>query len=311
MTADRAAKIYFIGVTTRQSSIMRIFPKWSDILGLDAQILGWDVPIHAPPAAYRRIVQHIKDDPGSMGALVTTHKIDLLHACRDMFDELDPYARICDEVSCIAKVDGRLKGFAKDPISSCLTLGHFVPAGYWRAGDRDVLCLGAGGAAIAISVCLGEQSRVRGCPRRFILADILPERLNAIRKIHHKLDTAIQFDYHLTQNAAANDACLRDLPEGSMVINATGLGKDRPGSPLTDGAHFPQNGLVWELNYRGERKFMRQAKAQARARRLTIEDGWVYFLHGWTQAIAEIFQIELTSEAFNQLDEAAATLRPA
>ena len=45
------------------------------------------------------IVQHIKDDPLSMGALVTTHKIDLLHACRDLFDYLDPYAEICDEIS--------------------------------------------------------------------------------------------------------------------------------------------------------------------------------------------------------------------
>ena len=41
------------------------------------------------------------------------------------------------------------------------------------------------------------------------------------------------------------------LPAGSLVINATGLGKDRPGSPLTDHCKFPENGLVWELNYRG------------------------------------------------------------
>lgn len=306
----QTAKIYFIGVTTQQSSIMNVFPKWSDILGLDAQILGQDVPLQAPPAAYRQIVQQIKADPRSMGALVTTHKIDLLHACYDMFDDLDPYARICGEVSCIAKSNGRLKGFAKDPISSGLALDHFVPAGYWQAGEYDVLCLGAGGAAIAISVCLAQQSKTHGCPRRLILVDISSERLDAIRKILDPLNAAIQFDYHLTPTAAANDALMRDLPAGSMVINATGLGKDRPGSPVTDAVHFPQNGLVWELNYRGERKFMRQAQAQARARQLTIEDGWVYFLHGWTQVIAEIFQIQLTSDLFTQLDEAAATLRP-
>lgn len=28
---------YFIGVTTEQSSIMRVFPKWAELLGLDAQ----------------------------------------------------------------------------------------------------------------------------------------------------------------------------------------------------------------------------------------------------------------------------------
>lgn len=311
MKADsRAPKIYFIGVTTQESSIMNIFPKWSELLGLDAQILGRDVPIQSSPAVYRRIVRQIREDPRLMGALVTTHKIDLLRACHDLFDELDSYARICDEVSCIAKVDGRLKGFAKDPISSGLALEHVVPVGHWQAGERDVLCLGSGGAAIAISVFLAEQSKIRGSPRRLILTDILTERLDAIRKIIDKLDAPIQFEYHLTRNAAENDALMRNLPDGSMVINATGLGKDRPGSPLTDGADFPQNGLVWELNYRGERKFMQQAQAQARERRLTVEDGWVYFLHGWTQAIAEIFQIQLIDETFHRLDEAAGSLRP-
>ena len=306
-----AAKLYFIGVTTRQSSIMKVFPKWADILGLDAQILGWDVPIHAPAAVYRRLVQHIQDDPQTAGALVTTHKIDLFRACREHFDELDRYAHICHEVSCIAKVEGRLKGFAKDPISSALALDHFVPAGHWQAGERDVLCLGAGGAATAISVCLSEGPQAGGHPRKIILTDVLPQRLTAISEILRKLDTGIQFDAVLAQETSRNDACLRDLPDGSLVINATGLGKDRPGSPLTDAAQFPQNGLVWELNYRGERKFMQQAQAQAQSRHLTIEDGWAYFLHGWTQAIAEIFQIQLTDEIFQQLDEAAAALRPA
>ena len=305
------AKLYFIGVTTRQSSIMKVFPKWADILGLDAQILGWDVPIRAPAAAYRRLVQHIQDDPQTVGALVTTHKIDLFRACRERFDELDRYAHICHEVSCIAKVEGRLKGFAKDPISSALALDHFVPAGHWQTGERDVLCLGAGGAATAISVCLSEGPQAGGHPRRIILTDVLPQRLAAISEILRKLDTGIQFDAVLAQESSRNDACLRDLPAGSLVINATGLGKDRPGSPLTDAAQFPQNGLVWELNYRGERKFMQQAQAQAQSHHLTIEDGWAYFLHGWTQAIAEIFQIQLTDEIFQQLDEAAAALRPA
>lgn len=298
---------YFIGVTTSQSSSMKVFPKWSDILGLGAQVVGYDAPIHAPAEIYRAIVQHIKDDPLSMGALVTTHKIDLLHACRDLFDYLDPYAEICDEISCIAKVDGKLQGYAKDPISSGLTIDHFVPDGHWETTGADVLCLGAGGAAIAISVYLAEQSKTGDYPNRFILADIAQERLDLIQEIHHKLDTSIQFEYHLTQTASDNDSLMAQLPRGSMVINATGLGKDRPGSPITDAGLFPSNGLVWELNYRGERDFMHQAQKQATTRNLTIEDGWVYFLHGWTQVMAEVFQIDLTPDIFNQLDKAAST----
>jgi hypothetical protein len=105
--------LYFVGVTTTQSSIMRVFPKWSDALGLGADIAGYDAAIHAPAEAYRAIVQHIKDDPLSMGALVTTHKIDLLDASRDMFDYLDPYAQLCGEISCISKREGRLEGYAR------------------------------------------------------------------------------------------------------------------------------------------------------------------------------------------------------
>ncbi|MEA4897145.1 MAG: shikimate dehydrogenase, partial [Christensenellaceae bacterium] len=81
--------MYFIGVTTGQSSIMRVFPKWAEALGLDARIVGIDIAIHAPAEDYRAVVSFIKGDPLSLGALVTTHKIDLYAACRDMFDYLD------------------------------------------------------------------------------------------------------------------------------------------------------------------------------------------------------------------------------
>lgn len=301
----------FVGISTGQSSIMKIFPEWAKILGLNANILGRDIPLNAPPASYRRIVKDMRADPAVRGALVTAHKIDLLQACRDLFDYFDPHARICDEVSCIAKVDGLLHGFAKDTTSSGTALDRFVPPDHWQGGRRDVLCLGAGGAATAISVCLAERSRNAAHPRRFLLVDIVPGRLDAIRRIHDKLDTAIQFDYYLQGDAAENDALMRQLPQGSLVINATGMGKDRPGSPISDMARFPVNGLIWELNYRGERRFLQQAEAQAEARHLTIEDGWHYFLHGWTQVIAEVFQVEVSDEAFERLQAAAAAHRPA
>ena len=290
---------------------MKIFPEWAKILGLKAKLLGCDIPLNAPVANYRRMVREIRSDPSVRGALVTAHKLDLLGACRDLFDFLDPHAWICDEVSCIAKVGGLLKGFAKDTISSGMALDHFVPPDHWEGGRSDVLCLGAGGAATAISVCMAERSRIAAHPRRFLLVDIVPQRLDAIRRIHDKLDTAIQFDYYLQSDAVENDALMNQLPAGSLVINATGMGKDRPGSPITDAARFPQDGLVWELNYRGERQFIRQAETQAEERDLTIEDGWNYFLHGWAQVIAEVFQIELSDEVFEQLGAAAATHRPA
>lgn len=303
----RKSKFVFVGVSTGGSSIMKIFPRWAALLGLDAEIVGCDLPLRSPKATYRRILRQLRDNSTVVGALVTAHKIDLLAASRDLFDELDSQAILCDELSCILKRGGRLLGFAKDPLSSILALGGFVPRGHWIGGERDVLCLGAGGAAVAISV--GMAQRAGGHPRRFILADILPERLESIRRIHGKLDTSIQFEYHLSRNAGGNDALLAELPAGSLVINATGLGKDKPGSPLSTDALFPRRGLIWELNYRGRRDFMRQAQAQAEARNLTVEDGWNYFLHGWAEAVAEVFQLDIDEESFAQLRKAAAASR--
>ena len=76
--------IYFIGVTTGKSSIMKVFPRWAKALNLkDAVIKGIDFKPHSDPAAYREAVQFIKDDPLSLGALVTTHKIDVYNMAQE------------------------------------------------------------------------------------------------------------------------------------------------------------------------------------------------------------------------------------
>lgn len=302
--------LYFVGVTTGKSSIMKVFPKWSDILGIGAQIKGYDAPIHADAPIYEAIVRHIKEDPLSMGALVTTHKIDLLTATRPMFDYLDPHAELCGEISCISKLGGQLRGHAKDPITSGLSWDAFVPKNHWGDTGGHVLCLGAGGSAVAISTYVAGLPEKADRPAKFITVNRSQPRLDALRAIHEKIDSDIEWEYILNNDPRVNDKLMAALPSGSMVINATGMGKDRPGSPLTDDGIWPQDGLVWELNYRGELDFMHQAARQAEGRNLTIEDGWIYFLHGWSQVIAEVFHIDLTPELFAQLDEAASELRP-
>ena len=305
LAACRTPTLYFIGVSTLQSSIMQVFPQWATVLGLDATIMGYDAPLGASPEIYRAIVEHIKHDPLARGALVTTHKIDLLNATHDLFDQLDPYAQQCGEVSCIAKHGDELWGFAKDPISSALSWAHFVPPTY----RPTVLCLGAGGAAMAISLATATFPPAYR-PIRFIAVDINPSRLDHLREVHQPLETDVQFEYLLNDDTLANDALVHTLPERAVIINATGMGKDRPGSPLTDTVQFPIGGIVWELNYRGERPFLQQARAQEGNRQLIVEDGWVYFLHGWTQVIAEVFQFELDANRMKQFDQVASVLRP-
>ena len=294
LTPATVPTMYFIGVSTMQSSIMRIFPNWAEHLGLaGAQLKGIDFPLQSEPASYRTVVEFIKNDPLSAGALVTTHKIDLFRACRDLFVQVDEFGTLLEEASGISKVDGRLVAHAKDPISSGLALDSFVPANHWKASSAEVFVIGAGGAAIAITWHLMRTGDPENRPTRLVVTDRNPERLAEIRRIHSGFQSAIPVDYVRVATAEQNDDILERIKPGSLVINATGLGKDAPGSPLTDAATFPEKGIIWELNYRGNLVFLGQAEMQQQTRELRIEDGWVYFIHGWTRVIAEVFHREI------------------
>jgi shikimate 5-dehydrogenase len=239
----------FIGVTTGQSAATRLFPAWARELGLgDVRLVGCDLPLHAAPERYREVVLRIRADPHERGGLVTTHKIDLFSACRDLFDSVDKYAELCGETSCLAKSDGRLWAFATDAISSARALSEFYPA----AGRSEVLCLGAGGSATAITVQLIERRAASG----ITVVGRTAARLEAMRAIHAKLGASTPVRYVENSDPRGNDRLLAELPPGSLVINATGMGKDTPGSPITDAAVFPEGGCVWELNYRGELEFL-------------------------------------------------------
>ncbi|MFW5899529.1 MAG: shikimate dehydrogenase family protein [Jiangellaceae bacterium] len=301
--------LYFVGVRTAGSSIMRVFPRWAEQLDLDAVIRGYDVAFDAPREAYRAIVRHLRDDPGARGALVTSHKIALLQAAGDLVDALDPYARTCGEVSCLAAREGRLLGFAKDPLTSAAAWRAFVPAEHF-VGEAEVLCFGGGGAAVAISVAAADLPDPADRPRRMTFVEVDEGRLEHLRAVHEALDTDIAFARVLNDDVSRNDDMVGALPPGSMVINATGMGKDLPGSPVSDAAAFPRRGLAWELNYRGELDFLEQARRQRSERGLRVEDGWVYFLHGWSAVIAEVFGVDIDEARFRALDRAAADLRP-
>jgi shikimate 5-dehydrogenase len=303
--------MYFVGVTTGGSSINQVFPLWSDILALeDAQLIGVDLPLHAPPEAYRRVVRQIREDPLSLGALVTTHKLDLLEAAGDLFDELDRYARLCKEVSGISKKDGRVRGHAKDPITSGMALGEIVEPGHWASTGAELLCLGAGGAGVAITTYFTTRHPPEDRPRRLLLIDIDPSRLQKLQALLDRIeDPRTRVDTLLNADPRENDRLMAELPPGSMVINATGMGKDVPGSPITEHGRFPEAGIAWELNYRGELDFLRQAQTQSESLHLQVHDGWYYFVVGWAEIIAEVFQLHLTLETLARLEAAAEVAR--
>jgi len=301
---------YFIGVTTGKSSIMKVFPLWMKVLGREEVVMeGVDCRIHDEPEPYRRAVAQIKYDPNSLGALVTTHKIDLLNAARDMFDYLDPYALITGEVSSISKLEGRLEGHAKDPLTSGASLDAIIEKGYFGKTKGEVLCFGAGGSGVATLLHLINKKDKEDRPARFTFVNRSQGRLDHAREMVGGLQTDIEIEYICNSTPSVNDKIMEKFPPYSIIINATGMGKDTPGSPITWDGIFPLHSLSWEFNYRGELDFLHQSLAQVESRKVKVEDGWLYFVHGWTQVVAQVLHIDLTPALFDQLNEAASTVR--
>ena len=298
----------FVGVTTGSSSIMKVFPLWADILGLPTRTLvGHDLPMDADPAVYRAMVEQIRDDEHHRGALVTTHKMNVFAAASDLFDELDPFAVSCSEISSISKRGAKLIGRAKDPITVDLALNDFLPADHFARTGAEVVILGAGGSGTALSWALAERA---DAPSLVTVTARSQDKLDHLREVHRQHGTAEDLiRYVVTETPEDADALVAAAPAGSVIANATGLGKDRPGSPLTDAVEYPEHAWVWEFNYRGSLEFMHQALAQREVRSLQVVDGWRYFIHGWSQVVADVFELDLTPEIVERLATAAESVR--
>jgi shikimate 5-dehydrogenase len=285
----------------------------------DVQLEGLDFPLHDAPANYRACVEFIKSEPQALGGLVTTHKIDLFDAAHDLFDEIHPDAAALGEVSAIAKrTDGQnthLAGYASDPLSGGASLHAMLGGGYFGRTGAHVLIFGAGGSAAALALHLLRSRDPGDRPSELIVVNRSAPRLERLERLMKPLSAGlpaehgIHFRYVLNENPAANDALLAALPPGSIVANATGMGKDRPGSPVTDDAPFPPYGIAWDFNYRGELDFLRQARAQAAERHLRVEDGWDYFVRGWAQVIAWVLDIHIDEDMLHRLALQAGEMR--
>ncbi|HWK78582.1 shikimate dehydrogenase [Microbacterium sp.] len=307
-TTPDADYMGFVGVTTGSSSIMKVFPLWADILGLPTRrLIGHDLPMDAGPEQYRALVEQIRDDPHHRGALVTTHKMNVYAAASDLFDELDPFAVSCSEISSIAKRGTRLSGRAKDPITVDLALNDFLPADYFATTGAEVIILGAGGSGTALSWALAERA---DAPAKVTVTARNDDKLAHLREVHRQHGTREGLiSYVRTPSVEDAAALVAAAPRGSLIVNATGLGKDRPGSPLPDDVVFPEDAYVWEFNYRGSLEFLHQASSQQAERGLHVVDGWRYFIHGWSQVVADVFELALTPEIVEQLAEAAEEAR--
>ena len=168
-----------------------------------------------------------------------------------------------------------------------------------------MLCLGAGGSAVAMALHLINKPDAADRPRAFHRRQPFAGPAGALRQMVGRLDTDIAFEYICNQDPRLNDETMARCRRAARDQRHR-HGQGPPGSPITDAGLFPLDGIAWEFNYRGELDFLHQAVAQRAARQLRVEDGWLYFLHGWTQVIAQVFHMPIEGELFQRLAAIAA-----
>ncbi|WP_326558207.1 hypothetical protein [Micromonospora sp. NBC_01796] len=291
--------VWFVGVSTAESTVNHAFPIWMADLGLDVRLVGRDLPLGAPAVLYRTLVEELAADSGSLGAVITSHKVALLAGAGDLIGRLDPLAAECGEVNALSRRSEGLAGFARDPVS----VGRVVDR-IWPDGEQ-VVCLGAGGTAIA----LGRHLLARPVPpTRLVFTDRHGGAVDHLRSVlgPWAADRRVRLEAHV--GAGPWDGPVERSPAGTLVVNATGLGKDRPGSPLSPVAAFPPGAVVWELNYRGDLSVLRQAR---RTDGVAVHDGWELFCHGWAAALGPILDLPGEAHTADRFAALAAPLRSA
>jgi shikimate 5-dehydrogenase len=284
--------MYFVGVSTGGSSIQRVFPHWVRLAGCpDAALQGIDIAVGAPPQAYRDAALRMKQDPDCRGALVTTHKVALYRHAGDLFDAFDSDAKLLGEASCLVCRSGRLEGQAIDTLTGRLSLTALLRGGTFQG---EALIMGAGGAGLALAVVLRRHHQ----PSRVTLTDVSRDRLSEIAGLVDAECVAID-------GPSDHDRLIASLSPGCLIVNATGLGKDRPGSPVTENVRFPQPATAWDFNYRGDLKLLELARQAG----IEAVDGWEYFLHGWSRIMGRVLGFAVTPELLEEFRSVAGQLR--
>ena len=329
--------VLFLGISTAGSLAHQTFPGWSQLFCPGAVMRGVDLPDDASPAEFRDLVAAMTANPRVLGAVVTSHKLRLFNACSDLVDDAEPLVALTREINSLNTRDG-VRAFARDPQSLDIILdGIGAPAGrgggpHGRGGGprgrgggppgpapRPMLCIGAGGSAIAVMLAMRLDIAGTLAVRQPVLRTGPAARgpLTIVGRDQASLDNvrAVQdrcgipgagVAFRLAPGAGAAAGCLQSAPPGTVVINATGLGKTAPGSPLPDLAVFPPDAVAWDFNYRGPLTFLDQARQAG----VATEDGWDYFVAGWSAALAAITGRDLTPERLGRAIESARWAQP-
>ena len=211
-------------------------------LGLDYAYL----PFHVRPANLAAAVAGLRA-LNAVGFNVTIpHKVAVI----PLLDDLDPLARRIGAVNTVVNNDGVLKGYNTDASGFLRAL---IEAGF-EPRDKNIVILGAGGAARAVAYILAERNaRLTILNRR----QELDWAENIASNIKHDLNTDVAVFELLPEHLE------KALYSADILVNATSVGM----SPAADASPVParllKSGLVvTDVVYNPvETKLLREAKA--------------------------------------------------
>jgi shikimate dehydrogenase len=300
-------KIWFVGVSTAGSAALAAFPAWARSLCVEADLLGVDLAKDSTGDTYRQLVTDFRHSREVIGAVITGHKARLFETVREQLDAVDDAARGCREISVLYRNGDCVCGTAVEVRSSRAVLSEIAPERHWATTHGELLMLGAGGtAASLISALFHGRGAGSGVPSAVHLIDLVRPRAELLAECLTRVSSGTATRIYSVERASL---VLSRLPSGSLVVNATGVGKDIAGSPVPLPARWPREGIFWELNYRGELPLLRDAIRQARARGLAVHDGWKLFVAGWSEALAAILNRQLTNEELAAIERASLVAR--
>jgi shikimate dehydrogenase len=276
-----------------------------ELLGQLLELETVDIPANSSAAVYQSLVMRLGADPTVCGAVITAHKRAVYDHAVDLLAGADPLAHALGEISVLYRRDGELYATVIDSASINATLLQMGGDDPVTTDQADTVVYGAGGTAIALIACLAaDRWPAWARPRLLHLVDTSAARLGHAGEIASRQRLPLPLClYHSSGEASLAD--LGPLPDRSLIVNATGLGKDRPGSPVRLPAPWPSGAHVWDLNYRGRLLMLEDARAAAAQRRLTVHNGWLLFINGWAEALAAILGQPIQDEKRRTMDQLA------
>jgi shikimate dehydrogenase len=301
-------RVYFLGVRTVGSASHRAFPAWVQAIGWSASLVGIDIPLDSPCPRYREFVKRMRNDGACAGAQVTSHKVRIFDCLAEELDILDSDTHFLGEVGAISTARGKLSGFSPDMLAVGEELSRLLIDETHNIGSREVVILGGGGAGRAValaSIRLGKSivSKITITERNDTIRTDLESRLEGSL---HGSDLP-DLEVH---DSTENDDIVAHAPAGSLIVNATGLGKDIEGSPISPRVIFPWESIAWDLNYRGDLRFLTHARSQSRLHGIRVADGWNYFLRNWYMCLTRLAGRTPSEEGYGRFCDASGFLRP-